>query len=48
MQTLGEFFEKKSWSQMIQKCLIRGSGGNVAVSSVFRVEQFNSENILKN
>ena len=54
---------KKSWSQMIQNCLIRremakkkirrqtaifgGSGGTAAGSSVFRVDQFNSEKLKK-
>ncbi len=31
-----------------QTAIFGGSGGTAAVSSVFRVDQFNSENILKN
>ena len=37
--------KKKIWRQT---AVFGGNGGTAAVSSVFRVDQFNSENILKN
>ena len=60
MQKLGDFIQKNNLvsndSELSNSArngkknstVFGGSGGTAAVSSVFRVDQFNSENILKN